>query len=610
MGIVTRIGTCRRSTAVAACLAVFAILAVVLYLPTGPFDSTRMPDGGFWDPGQSVWNLGWTAFAVQHGASLFHTSLIDYPAGANLANDNFAPLLGLLAMPVTLLAGPIASLNFIMRLAMFASATSMFLVLRPRCKWVLPAFFGGLLYGFGPYLVSQSATDVHPSLAFSPLVPPILWCLYELIVVQRRSALRMGLLLGILTGAQAYISTEIIADIGVVVFVALVVGIALHRSFIREKARHLAVGLASAAAVFGVVAGDLLWFTLVAPGHLVGPVQSPSILAGDSNDLLSPVIPTSNVLLAPSSLAHLANSYLGGNRSENGGYLGLAILGAWAASAITLRRDRVVRTATGVAGIAFVLSLGPRLVVDGRNTGVPLPEALFSHLPLLDNVVAARFSLLVTVCACVALALGFDRALTVLRSRDGARRRWSFGIIGLAVVVLATVAPRPPLGSSSFGSTTLGWPGTLDKVVQAIPAGSVVLTYPFPVEPWTQPMVWQAQDHMAFSLVGGIAYVREPDGANGFSAPLLYPTYVQEFLAQEEFAGFQPAYPPPGDAVGPTGTKALCSFLDLQSVTAVLYWQAGRGALAVRTYFRRALGPPTLDDNRVLLWLRPSAGCH
>jgi hypothetical protein len=72
--------------------------------------------------------------------------------------------------------------------------------------------------------------------------------------------------------------------------------------------------------------------------------------------------------------------------------------------------------------------------------------------------------------------------------------------------------------------------------VQAIPTGSLVLSYPFPVGPWTQPMIWQAQDHMAFSLAGGIAYVREPDGVNGFSAPLLYPTYVQEFLAQEGFA--------------------------------------------------------------------------
>jgi hypothetical protein len=54
-------------------------------------------------------------------------------------------LLGLLAMPVTLLAGPIASLNFLLRLAMFASATSMFRALRPRCRWVLPAFLGGLL---------------------------------------------------------------------------------------------------------------------------------------------------------------------------------------------------------------------------------------------------------------------------------------------------------------------------------------------------------------------------------------------------------------------------------------------------------------------------------
>ena len=70
----------------------------------------------------------------------------------------------------------------------------------------------------------------------------------------------------------------------------------------------------------------------------------------------------------------------------------------------------------------------------------------------------------------------------------------------------------------------------------------------------------------------------------------MYPTYVQEFLAQEEFARFRPAYPPPGDAVGPTGTAALCQFLSLESVTAVLYWQAGSAcALAVRDSAARSV---------------------
>jgi hypothetical protein len=65
MGVVAPIGTNRRNATVAACLGVFAILAVVLYLSTGPFDSARMPDDRFLDPGQSVWNLGWTSFAVE-----------------------------------------------------------------------------------------------------------------------------------------------------------------------------------------------------------------------------------------------------------------------------------------------------------------------------------------------------------------------------------------------------------------------------------------------------------------------------------------------------------------------------------------------------------------
>ena len=178
------------------CLLVFAIVAVALYWPVGPFDTSHMPDGGYADPAQMVWFLDWTSFALGHWLNVFHTSFIDYPTGVDLANNTSVPFLGLLAAPVTLLVGPVASFNFLLRLALFSSATSMFVVLRTCCRRVGAAFVGGLVYGFGPYLTSQAQSDAHLNLAFGPLPPVIIWCLYELIVVQRRRAVHIGLLLG------------------------------------------------------------------------------------------------------------------------------------------------------------------------------------------------------------------------------------------------------------------------------------------------------------------------------------------------------------------------------------------------------------------------------
>jgi hypothetical protein len=84
----------------------------------------------------------------------------------------------------------------------------MFFVLKKWCRWPA-AFVGGLAYGFGPYMVTQGQT--HLNLAFVPLPPLIVWCLYELLFEQKRRPVRMGVLLGLLAGAQVLISPELLA---------------------------------------------------------------------------------------------------------------------------------------------------------------------------------------------------------------------------------------------------------------------------------------------------------------------------------------------------------------------------------------------------------------
>jgi hypothetical protein len=551
-----------------------------------------------------VWFLAWTPFALGHWLNLFHTSYLDYPAGVNLARNTSVPLLGLIAAPVTLLIGPVASFNFLLRLAFFSSATSMFLVLRTFCRRSTAAFLGALVYAFGPYLASQDQGGAHLTFAFEALPPIIMWCLYELIVTQKRRPVRMGLLLGVLAGAQAYIEPEVLAEIAVVTLIGVAVGAVLHPTQVRLKARHLALGLGTAAGVLFLIGGDLVWWMCFAPGHLSGPAQPTNVLQSDANDLLSPIVPTSRQLVAPGSLAQAAARFVAGNFTENGGYLGIPFIAAWIATAITLRRDAIVRVTTGLAAIAFVISLGSRLTIDGHQTSIPLPEAVFAHLPLLDNTVPARYALLVLLCSCVALSIGLDRALGVVASVAARHRRELLAGIGvLATVVVVSVAPRLP-----FRSTGFEWPASTPSLLSQLPAGSVVLTYPYPYRRWDETMVWQAQDQMSFRIIGGYAYVQGSGGSQWWP-PLVYPNYVQEFLVEEQ----DPAgdyYPSFRTASGPTGGAALCKFLSLESVDAVVWWNAGDGAGAVKAYFLHTLGRPALDENGVLLWDHASWACN
>ena len=592
------------SVVLTGCVVVFAILSVALFLPIGPFDNSHLPGRGYYDPAQMVWFLDWTAFAIRHGLNPFHTSYIDFPTGVDLGNSPSGTILGLLGAPLTFLVGPVAAWNFLIRLALFLSATSMFFVIRTWCQRTEAAFFGGLIYGFGPYLLNEAqGNEAHLNLAFAPFLPGIVWCVYDLAVAQRHRPVRMGFLLGALAGVQALIDLEMLVDLAVVTAVSIGVAAAVQRAEVMRLARHFAIGLAAAGGVFLVLTGDLFWWMLFAPDHVSGSVVSPGALQQYSTDLLGPVTPTSNELLAPGPVARAADGFIVGNFG-NGDYLGIPLIAAWLATVIALRRDRIVRAATGLGAAALILSLGDRLTIDGHRTHIPLPEAVFVHLPLLDSTTPARYSGVVAVFFCIVLAIGFDRALRNIRLRSRTPRpRRTPAIIGLAVACCITIAPRVPIHTPS-----LDWNGSLDLALGTIPSGSIVLTYPYPSVNWDETMLWQAQQQMRFRIVGGYAYVQGSDGTGQFWPHLVNPDYVQEFLVEEQY-GFPVFYPPFSEATGPTGAAALCLFLSDYSVNAVVWWYAGPGALAVRQYFETSLGQPSVSEGDVLIWLNTSNAC-
>ena len=92
---------------------IYAVLGFAAYLPAWPGDPDRISQCTCSDPGLNAWFLAFTAHAIAHGQNLFFTTAINWPHGANLTYNAQMPLLGLLAAPLTLTAGPIASLNLL-----------------------------------------------------------------------------------------------------------------------------------------------------------------------------------------------------------------------------------------------------------------------------------------------------------------------------------------------------------------------------------------------------------------------------------------------------------------------------------------------------------------
>ncbi len=332
----------------------YCVLAIVIYLPVLPFDGRHLPGGGTGDPALEAWFLAWTPHALLAHLNPLFTNFIDYPSGVNLMTNTSAPALGLLAAPVTLLLGPVAALNLMLRLAFAASASSMFLVLRRWTTWWPAAFIGGLFYGFSPYMVSQGQEQAHLNLLVVALFPLMLACLDELFIGQRRDPRRLGVALGLLAAVQLLISAELLADSALLGAIGLLALAVTHRSEVGARVRWAMPGIGVAAAVFVVLAAYPTWFFVSGPQHISGPHQPLSVLQLFRTDLLSPILPTIHQQIAPARLTRLADQFFAGNPAENGAYLGLPLILLVVIFTIVWRRDGVVRFASFMAIVALV----------------------------------------------------------------------------------------------------------------------------------------------------------------------------------------------------------------------------------------------------------------
>src|SRR6516164_2617457 len=397
----------RTVIAIGAAGAVYFVLACLIYWPVAPLDGSHLAGCACGDSEQQTWFLAWTSFALSHGHNPLLTSYLHAPTGANLAINTSMPLLGLLGMPITLTAGPVATFNLLLRIGFAASGASMFGVLRRYVSWWPAAFGGGLLFAFCPYVANQAIR--HLFLSFVPLVPLFIPILDDWLISRTRTPVRSGVLLGLVAGAQYLISPEILLTSAIMAVIGLAYLALRYRAAVAERIGALLRGVAVAVPVFLVIAGYGIWMLLAGPYRPVGAVHTLSGLTRYHADLLSPLFPTSHQLIAPAALASIGNRLPAGSTLENGFYLGFPLLILLGYLVIRCRRVPLVATAAVVGVVAFILGLGPRLTLNGKAAGIPLPFAIFRHLPIVQNLEAARFSLYVQLAAAIIFALGLDQ---------------------------------------------------------------------------------------------------------------------------------------------------------------------------------------------------------
>ncbi len=500
---------------------IYTVIAVVAFWHAWSADPNAFALSGGGDQATSMWFLTWVPYAVLHGHNPLFSNYANYPYGINLvANTSTLPL-GLAAAPVTLLFGQVVSFNLLGTLAPVASAAAAYALVRRFTSWRPAAFAGGLLYGFSPYMVAQGIG--HLNLVFVPLPPLIFLLLHDLVVRQRGQPVWRGAVLGLLVVVQFFISSEVLLGTIVIGAAGVLVAAMFARNKVRDRFRYAVIALTSAALVALVFLAYPVWFLFAGPGHVVGPIQAhPQVYRAD---LLGPILPDSVQHFAPATFARIADHFAG-NGSENGSYLGLPLVVVIAVGVIALWRVRVVRVTGILCAFAFVLSLGSRLMVHNRMTGIPMPEGIFDKLPLLKNALPVRFSLYVALCGAVILGVVLER---LRGARFGRHRAASLAVPALvAVAVFLPLIPAWPYVMQPTGVPSY----FTSKAADAIPPDTVALVYPFPDASFANPQNWQASTFLRFKLPGGRFIVPEPRAGAAFaSRPSLTDTVLSALAA-------------------------------------------------------------------------------
>ncbi len=583
----------------------YLALAVGLWWHVWTSHPSAVTTCGCGDAARFTWFFAWPVFALGHGQSLWHSAWLFHPGGFNLLDDTSVLALTLPLAPVTAVWGPVAAMNLAATLAPAASAVAMFVLLR---RWVRPfpgAFAGGLLYGFSPFVVTELALD-QLNLAVL-VVPPLLALVLVDLVQGRRPPVRSGIALALLAVVQFFLSTELLLILAVTGAGGLVVALVRwwwrrRRGGLgageREAARRVVRGLATATAVGAAVLAVPSWYATAGPSHLSGPVWGKSAIGHFGTTFATSVSPSPMTQLAAEM--HHFGGYQGPALPALG-YLGAGVVALVTLGVATWWRHPRYRLVAAVAVIAWLLSLAPSVVPVA-------PWRVLLHVPLVGNIVEARFAAVTTGCLAVLAAVVVDRAGPLTTAVLGRR----FGhdtvagaaaaAVAVAVAVAVSVTPSAAALASNLPLATqpVRVPAWFAGTPRAAGRTPVVLAYPAPFSGIQSSMAWQALGGFDVAMAGGGGPASLPSRA-GAARPGF------EVLAAASI-GLGP--PPTLDA---TALEAVGRALRLWRVTTIvaprtgslLPYDRGRGDRLAAALFTAAIGREPVLERGAWVWTVP-----
>ncbi len=533
----------------------------------------------------STWFMRYVATALGHGhLPALVTTGINSPRGVNAMWNTSLLAPAFLLAPVTIIAGPVTSLTVLLTLGFAGSATSMFVVLRRWQVSVTAAALGGALFGFMPAMTVAAQDHYHLQFA---VLPPLIIDAVLMLVTGRGRPVRTGLWLGLLVSLQLFTAEELLVDTAIV---GTVIVLLLVLSRPREAPDRLLPALAGAGtalAVTLVICGRALWV------QFHGPLAE----HGSPWNVLAYGYPPSAYVTAPSAMLLHGNfaQYLaatGQHPIEEFGYLGWPLQIALIALPFVFWRHIRIRV-LGLSALAMEwLAIGGHSVPFAGRISVPdwlLPWHYLQHLPILNQLIVVRLSILSDGIAAVVLALAADRTIATIRRRED-WRRLAFACAAAAglVAIVVPIIPRP-VPAHEVSVPPPGWTSVIRGL--HLPAGAPVLVLPLDraVE-----MEFQALTGEPISTTGGYCIAPDPAGQAKKCEDRFLETGPERALARRSNWL--------ADLRGGPGPSFLTTAEALEQWRpgAVVIIMANRPAL--RNFMVSFFGPPTTAHDDVMGW--------
>ncbi|HUD10516.1 MAG TPA: hypothetical protein VMR28_02465 [Candidatus Saccharimonadales bacterium] len=464
-----------------------------------------------------IWSLHWWPFAIFHHLNPFVSKYIWSPQGFNLAWATAVPTLSFILAPITLTSNAVISYNILTFAAPALSALACFYLVYFITKKYFPSILAGYIFGFSSYQISQM--EGHASLYVTFLIP-LLVLVFLLRFRGKLSRTIFVILSAILIVLQFGISNEVLASFMIFSFLALL----LFYYFSDKKARKLL--LSTAIEFYGsfiialVILSPYLYYMAVGLSGVPATINSPTNF---STDLLNYVIPTPVTYYGSSLTSNIADHFTA-DFAESGSYIGIPFLSILIYFAIKHWKKKYVKALVGILLATMLLSLGPKLHIDGiLHNKALLPWALAAHMPLLKSALPVRFSLYIflVIAIIVGLLLSYktSRIMTLIK----------FAVV---IVAIVSIAPR----ASIFQWNQLPTPKVFSAkyAIDYIPNGSDVIILPFAYQ--GNSLYYQYTSGMEFTQTGGYIGFIPPDQLSNpviysFYTNVLPPDYTQQLAA-------------------------------------------------------------------------------